>query len=429
MNIVGDIKKRLKRVFSCLLVTLILTSAIAIASTSVVVAATTSPANIPNTAGIDIGPVSSAEVIDTVMAYMKATYLGEKVEHLEKEELRKVACSHFYHGRYPRTITTATGENVTIYKPLKRIVVLNTDIAETIRVLGADGRIVGISDTIAKRTDFFPMISKKPIVGGWKEIDPEAVLELEPDAVFAYGTWPGPEYIEDKLPTTITVIRLDFFKPEELREGMETFGYLLGEESNANRYLEWHDKYVGVVEDKVSEIPEDEKPIVFLDKSNADSMSERKTYSEGTGMHQLCELAGGNNIAITAELVGTYPTIDTEKILEQDPEVIVGLSRKGGYKTDDESGMEEEHKRIIGLPGFGSVTAVEDERVYLMDGSISFGSVYPVGLAYMAKWFYPEEFEDLDPQAIHQEYVDKFCGIDFDVTEHGVFVYLGTEGS
>ncbi len=127
--------------------------------------------------------------------------------------------------------------------------------------------------------------------------------------------------------------------------------------------------------------------------------------------------------------MGPYPTIDTEKILEQDSDVIVGLSRKGSYKTDDESGMEEEYKRIIELPGFGNVTAVEDERVYLMDGSISFGSVYPVGLAYMAKWFYPEEFEDLDPQAMHQEYVEKFCGIDFGVTEHGVFVYPPMEGS
>ena len=410
--------RKRKGVFYCLLVILILISVITTASTHVV--ATTTALN---TGGIDVGSVSSAEVIDAVMAYMKATYLGEETEYLEKGELRKVACIHFYHGRYPRTITTATGENVTIYKPLERIVVLNTDVAEAIRVLGAEDRIVGISDTIEKRTDFFPMISKKPIVGGWKEIDPESVLQLEPDAVFAYGTWPGPEYIEDKLPPTITVIRLDFFKPEELREGMETFGYLLGEEANASKYLEWHDKYVGVVEDKVSEFPEDEKPNVFLDKSNVDSISERKTYSEGTGMHQLCELAGGNNIALTAELVGPYPTIDTEKILEQDSDVIVGLSRKGGYKTDDESGMEEEYKRIIELPGFGNVTAVETERVYLMDGSISFGSVYPVGLAYMAKWFYPEEFEDLDPQAIHQEYVAKFCGIDFDVTEHGVFVH------
>ena len=397
---------------------LILTSVVATASTPVVAATAAS-----NTGGVDIGSVSRAEVIDAVMAYMKATYLGEETEYHEKAELRKLACIHFYQGRYPRTITTATGENVTIYKPLRRIVVLNTDVAEAIRALGAEGRIVGISDTIEKRTDYFPMISKKPIVGGWKEIDPEAVLQLEPDAVFAYGTWPGPEYIEDKLPPTITVIRLDFFKPEELREGMETFGYLLGEEANASKYLKWHDKYVEVVADKVSEFPEDEKPNVFLDKSNVDSISERKTYSEGTGMHQLCELAGGNNIALTAELVGPYPTIDTEKILEQDSDVIVGLSRKGGYKTDDETGMEEEYKRIIELPGFGNVTAVEDERVYLMDGSISFGSVYPVGLAYMAKWFYPEEFEDLDPQAIHQEYVAKFCGIDFDVTEHGVFVH------
>ena len=410
--------KRCKGVFSCLLVILILILVIATASTPVVAATTA-----VNTGGVDIGSISRAEVIDAVMAYMKATYLGEEVEYLEKEELRKLACLHFYQGMYPRTITTATGENVTIYKPLERIVVLNTDVAEAIRVLGAEDRIVGISDTIEKRTDFFPMISKKPVVGGWKEIDPESVLQLEPDAVFAYGTWPGPEYIEDKLPPTITVIRLDFFKPEELREGMETFGYLLEEEANASKYLEWHDKYVGEIEDKVSEIPEDEKPKVFLDKSNVDSISERKTYSEGTGMHQLCELAGGNNIALTAELVGPYPTIDTEKILEQDSDVIVGLSRKGGYKTDDESEMEEEYKRIIELPGFGNITAVEDERVYLMDGSISFGSVYPVGLTYMAKWFYPEEFEDLDPQAIHQEYVDKFCGIDFDVTEHGMFVY------
>ncbi len=425
MNSGISIRKRYKGMFSSLLVMLILISGIAIASTPIVAA--TSPADIQYTGGISVGSVSRTELIDAIMAYMKAAYLGEEVEYLQKEELCKLACIYFYHGRYPRTITTATGENVTIYKPLKRIIVLNTDIAETIRVLGAENRVVGITDTIAKRPDFFPEMSKKTVVGGWKEIDPELVLQLEPDAVFAYGTWPGPEYIEDKLPPTITVIRLDFFKPEELRKGMETFGYLLEEEANASKYLEWHDKYVGEIEDKVSRIPEDERPKVFLDKSGEDSISERKTYSEGTGMHQLCKLAGGNNMAITAELVGAYPVIETEKILEQDPDVVVGLSRKGGYKTDNESGMEEEYERIIELPGFGNVTAVKDKRVYLIDGSISFGSVYPVGLAYMAKWFYPEEFEDLDPQAIHQEYVDKFCGIDFDVTKHGVFVYPGME--
>ncbi len=411
--------RKRKGVFYCLLVILILilTSVLATASTPVVAAATAA-----NTGDVDVGSVSRAEVIDAAMAYMKATYLGEEVEHHEKAELRKLACIHFYHGRYPRTITTATGENVTIYKPLRRIVVLNTDVAEAIRVLGAEDRIVGISDTITKGTVFFPEISKKGVVGSWKEIDPEAVLQLDADAVFAYGKWPGPEYIEDKLPPTVTVIRLDFYKPETLREEMLKLGYLLEEEENASEYIKWHDKYVGEIEAKMSGLSEGKKPSVFLDKSGEVSTKERKTYTTASGgISTLCELAGGKNIA--AELEGTYPEAELEWILKQNPEIIVGLSNSGGYETDDESALKEEYERLIELPGFGNITAVEDERVYLMDSSVPFAPGYPIGLAYVAKWFYPEEFEDFDPQAIHQEYVDKFCGIDFDVTKRGVFVY------
>jgi len=46
-----------------------------------------------------------------------------------------------------------------------------------------------------------------------------------------------------------------------------------------------------------------------------------------------------------------------------------------------------------------------------------------VGIAYTAKWFYPELFEDLDPKAIHQRYLTEFQKFDYDVYEHGVFVY------
>ena len=397
---------------------LILTSVVATASTPVVAATAAS-----NTGGVDIDSVSRAEVIDAVMAYMKATYLGEEVEYLEKGELCKVACIHFYQGRYPRTITTATGENVTIYKPLRRIVVLNTDIAEAIRAVGAKDRIVGITENIKEASFFFPKLSsEKEFVGKWYSPDIEKILTLEPDAVFAYGEWPDSEKLEDKLPPTVIVVRLDFYKPETLRDEMLKLGYLLEEEENARKYIEWHDKYVDEIEDKVSGIPEDEKPNVFLDNSGKESTTTRKTYARKSGgISTLCEFAGGKNIA--AELEAAYPEVELEKILKQNPEVIVGLSNSGGYETDDESETEEEYERIVELPGFDNITAVADKRVYLIDSSVPFAPGYPIGLAYMAKWFYPEEFKDLDPQAIHQEYVDKFCGIDFDVTKHGVFVY------
>ncbi|MGB2841316.1 MAG: ABC transporter substrate-binding protein [Halobacteriota archaeon] len=361
-----------------------------------------------------------AALIIVIVGILGAAYFGGLVKHIELDESR--ADAQIYPG-YPRTITDSAGRNVTIDKPLARIVVLNTDVAEAIRALGAKDRIVGVTDTITKGTDFFPEISKREIVGSWREIDPESVLQLDADAVFTYvEVGPGPEYIEDKLPTTITVIRLDFYKPETLRDEMLKLGYLLDEEENASEYIKWHDKYVGEIEAKMPGLSEVEKPRVFLDKSGEESPKERKTYTTASGgISTLCELAGGKNIA--AELEGTYPEAELEWILDQNPEIIVGLSNSGGYETDDESVLKEEYERIVELPGFGNITAVEDEHVYLMDSSVPFAPGYPIGLAYMAKWFYPEEFADLDPQAIHQEYVAKFCGIDFDVTKRGVFVY------
>ena len=46
-----------------------------------------------------------------------------------------------------------------------------------------------------------------------------------------------------------------------------------------------------------------------------------------------------------------------------------------------------------------------------------------LGYAYLAKWLHPDLFKDFDPQAIHQEYLTRFMGIDYDLDEHGVFVY------
>ena len=46
-----------------------------------------------------------------------------------------------------------------------------------------------------------------------------------------------------------------------------------------------------------------------------------------------------------------------------------------------------------------------------------------IGTAYLAKLFYPDLFQDIDPEAIHQEYVDRFLKIDFNVKDNGTFVY------
>ncbi len=43
----------------------------------------------------------------------------------------------------------------------------------------------------------------------------------------------------------------------------------------------------------------------------------------------------------------------------------------------------------------------------------------PIGCLYFAKWFHPDLFEDIDPEAVHREMLQKF----FDVELEGVYVY------
>jgi iron complex transport system substrate-binding protein len=75
-------------------------------------------------------------------------------------------------------------------------------------------------------------------------------------------------------------------------------------------------------------------------------------------------------------------------------------------------------------PELANVTAVRDEKVYLIHAGGTWNDPkYFIGLIYLGKWFHPDLFEDLDPKAIHQEYLTEFQGLDYDLDKHGVFVY------
>jgi len=357
-------------------------------------------------------------VIIILVLILTASHFGEVGKHLDLG----VSGAGTYPG-YPKSIVDSAGNNITIYKPLERIIVTNSNAAEAIRVVGAQNRVIGATDSLKWYPTFFPKMHKLPVVGKWSAVEPELVLQLDADCVFTYTSDPSPAYLEDKLPPTIKVIRFDFFKPEATREEMLKLGYILGEEANTSKYIKWHDKYVDEIHAKVATKTEVEKPIVFLNNDFDDSKTERKTYARKSGgISILCEEAGGRNIA--ADCVNAYPIIGMGYIYETDPDFVIGYSYRGGYERDKDTEMANEYEYILNLPGFDKIKAVEDKCVYTISSTIVSSPSYLCGLANLAKWFYPDDFKDLDPQAIHQEYVDKFCGdIDLNLSKHGVFVY------
>ena len=315
------------------------------------------------------------------------------------------------------TIIDDLDEIVTITKPLERIIVAYYTVGQTVRAIGAKDRVVGVADWFLKNPTTYPDLSKKPCVGSGRDMDVEMILELEPDAVILARTYT--KGLEEKLKGTgINVVRVIPFYPETLRNNVMLYGYILDEVENARNYFEWHDGYINEIEETVSGISEDERTRVFVDDIWKPSITERRISAH----MKTAEQAGGK--LITADLPVEQGMVDVEWILEQNPDVIIGCSFAGGYETDDESVYKAEYDEIIGVPGYAKIKAVQDGRVHIIKATFGMGMKTPISTAYMAKWFYPELFEDLDPEAIHQEFMDTFCpGVDLDVSEHGVFVY------
>jgi len=205
-----------------------------------------------------------------------------------------------------------------------------------------------------------------------------------------------------------------------------TLGYLLGRTEEAYEFIDFYENYLDKILERVSGLPEEDKVRVYLEQNG-----EMTASGNGSGTNELCEMAGGVNIAV--DLVGTYPTIDPEWVITEDPDVMVKSVNHGnkyaGYEKDTTEDIEELWRSFMNRAGWQMIKAVQNERVFVWSDSISTKPSFFVGVTYLAKWFYPELFEDLNPQAIHQEYLTRFQRLDYDLNEHGVFVYPPTEVS
>jgi iron complex transport system substrate-binding protein len=132
-------------------------------------------------------------------------------------------------------------------------------------------------------------------------------------------------------------------------------------------------------------------------------------------------------------------SVNPEAVADRVPEIIVKVEgTAGGYDLDtgDTSELEEARVEIMSRDILQYVPALEgeEERVHIITVHLlSFfgdsGCRSFIQVAYQAKWFHPTHFEDLDPQAIHQEYLTRFQGLDINLDENGVFVYPPPEES
>jgi iron complex transport system substrate-binding protein len=252
------------------------------------------------------------------------------------------------------------------------------------------------------------------------------VITLDPDVVLA------PYYIDEgaetKLEPEIPVFRLDIGHPDTYHDEIRKLGLILDAEDGADEYLDWIDNRVNTVTEAVRNLSDSDKPEVFGFYGGDWGMSAGPpygVYGEENMVNGLLEKAG--LISLTGELPGDWIVVDPEWVVTANPPVIVReifsmVDPVVGYDMDDTAGIKDMYNDITSRPEFAGTDAVRNNEVYMVSTDI-LQVAWFLGLQYIAKWFHPDLFPDLDPDAVHQEYLTRFVGTDVDISETGVFVY------
>jgi iron complex transport system substrate-binding protein len=225
--------------------------------------------------------------------------------------------------------------------------------------------------------------------------------------------------LDEKLPESIVVVGLDLYKPATLAEDIEKCGCILDKEDEASHYLDdFYNKYLDLIKDRTEGL---EEPTVYIEGTFGTGGSDCQTFGSKSGAQMMIEMAGGKNLF--DDLPDSMPHVELEEVLYRNPDIIIRYcgSDEGGYGVDDTSKMETLRESVIDR--MANVTAVQNDSIYIMDKGPTYGPDVPIAVLYWAKWFHPNLFKDLDPKAIHQEWLTEFQGLDCDLDKHGVFVY------
>lgn len=275
---------------------------------------------------------------------------------------------------FPLTLTDDLGKEVTLPAAPQRLVSLSPSNTEILFALGLGEKVVGVDDY----SNYPPEAAAVPKIGGFSKPNVEKVVALKPDLVLATGMH---QQAVDRLEEMgIAVAVVNAKTVDEVLESIKWVGRATGAEDRAARVVAEMEERIRRVQALVRDIPEEKKPLVYYEVYSDPLMS----AGPKTLIGQLIELAGGRNLARTAET--DYPRFSAEAVIKGDPEIILFPQFHGTASQTVE--------QIKARPGWEAIRAVKNNRVYGIDADLISrpGPRVAEALERLARLIHPELF-------------------------------------
>ncbi|MBS4536711.1 ABC transporter substrate-binding protein [Clostridium sp. D2Q-14] len=288
---------------------------------------------------------------------------------------------------------------------INKIVTTYRPATDLVLALGGADKLIGVEDGASGGLDLIKSLKGESIselveVGSKKNgINIEAVLSLDPDLVIIYPTEEDDETVEKLEAQNIKVVSINPESVDLLKDEIINVGKAMGVEEKANELVKYYNDKIKYVQETVNSL---EKKKIYI----AGSRGVLSTVSSSMYQHEMIEVAGGINVA--ADLKGGSNDVTVEQLLTWNPDVIFSVMYSEGGSHEDIKSDEK----------IKSINAIKNNDVYQIPSNISSWDMPQpssiLGILWIGKTLYPEEFSDLDIDKEANEFYSKFYGKSFE---------------
>ena len=298
------------------------------------------------------------------------------------------------------------GREIVLEKPLTKVVVASRYNNELIRAIGSIKNVISVDDNTAQDRVYWKDFDPKNSIGkGQNSLNYEKIIELAPEALVTPRNSSYEKDIEQLSKAGIKVIVVTGWDNAHMPEQIERLGKIFGNEKGAKKLIEFYNKNLNEVKKRVAKVKN--KKTIYWEYGEPYTTAIPGTSNDG--WVNMMRVAGGINIFDDPTIKGK--TIDPEKILLEDPDLIIKTTSGAAYKNTGvyTAPSQEECKNImnemINRSGWKDLKAVKSKNVYITTGFCAGGLGKLIGVIYTAKWLYPEEMKDINHDKVFEEWM------------------------
>lgn len=270
---------------------------------------------------------------------------------------------------YPLTLTDGMGRSVTLEAAPQRIASLSPAATEILFAIGAGDQVAAVD----KFSNYPPEAKTRQQLDAYQP-SVEAIAGTQADLVLLVYD-PG-DLVDGLARAGLTVFFLETpTSVDGVLEQIRLLGQATGHLQEAQVLVATMEERIAAIQQRLADV--EQGPSLFHEVDN-----QLYTVAPNSFVGNLYTILKAQNIAAGTDQA--FPQLSQEAIIEADPEVIILGDAAGG----------ESPETVKARPGWGNISAVKNNRIYVVDPDIVSrpGPRLVDALETLAQMLYPEKF-------------------------------------